>query len=625
MLVPTDPGNRSGHEKHHCGNGREDAVPEEAGELTLAESSQAEGSGHNNHYQSEGRDNHEDGQGGGTVHQFRRMGLVRAPPEQAVFDCHCPDRPQSVSVRARADLRPLRVRTRCVSVRTIGVCLLVLFVTAGGAGAAGGSLTSEQRRVGIAGVTVALPVGWQAARPADGSVVDPLTRVAVSSGPLRVRRVRCQIARYAPTPRGVSLVVVEWERSDGQRGARPPRFTWRSLPLQPAPALECHDGAAGSVHFEDRGRVIGAYVLLGKDAPPALAAQARRVLETLRVQPRPAGVELVPLAPATLRHCRKALILRPACPRLVPRVRAPYLHHLADELLGRGTSDQLSVFGLERGGEHRGRPERNRPPRMGHLVVAAGALERMSWRAFAPTRATRLRDGLMRLERSKTLAVGRVRWSGREGRLFLHASYPNGGFLGNHLTFRWRENGRDYALSLHAWEPLRETSATLARIVASLAPAERRLASFGRPATFARLPEGWRQYGAQSSRWEGGRNAWLGATSWGYRLDRGGPLRRIPRDGVLIEVNLIRRDGFPHDSRYPYLRRLPLRLDVARVTGEAGAPQVEQRRLLYRYGRQYELDVRVDFGRRNPTKEMLRSAQNALNGLRLPKWVAPYR
>lgn len=42
-------------------------MPGETGELTLAPSPQAEGTGHDDHDQSEGRKNHEDGQGGGNV------------------------------------------------------------------------------------------------------------------------------------------------------------------------------------------------------------------------------------------------------------------------------------------------------------------------------------------------------------------------------------------------------------------------------------------------------------------------------------------------------------------------------------------------------------------------------
>lgn len=51
---------------------------------------------------------------------------------------------------------------------------------------------------------------------------------------------------------------------------------------------------------------------------------------------------------STVRHCRKAVSLPASCPSLFPRVRAPYLHHLADELLGSDTSGKLAVLGLER-------------------------------------------------------------------------------------------------------------------------------------------------------------------------------------------------------------------------------------------------------------------------------------
>lgn len=270
-----------------------------------------------------------------------------------------------------------------MSVRAIGPFLLTLVVLIGGS--ASDSSASDPRRVGSAGMTVELPAGWYMTRPADGNVVDPLTRIAVSSRPLRPRSAACQIARYAPDAQGVSLVVVEWKRSDGQRGGRPPRFTWRSLPLQPAPAFECHDGPGGSVHFKDQKRIIGAYLLLGKDAPRELAEEARRVLETLVVERRhTAGAESVPLTPATLRHCRKSLLLRAACPRLVPRVGAAYLRNLSPELLGRGAKNQLAVFSLAHGWEDPDRPERNRPPWMGHLIVAGGAVGKIAWYAFAP-------------------------------------------------------------------------------------------------------------------------------------------------------------------------------------------------------------------------------------------------
>jgi len=179
----------------------------------------------------------------------------------------------------------------------------------------------------------------------------------------------------------------------------------------------------------------------------------------------PARVELVPLAPKKLAHCRKAALLRAACPRLVPRVRAEYLNHLAVE--GEGTRFSLATFNLERGGEYRDAPERNRPPRMAHLVVVGGHVERSAAGVFDNLRHVALRDGLMRRARDRSLGLGTMRWSGHAGQLLLAPSYPRGGMLGNHLVFRWRTGRRDYALSLHAWEPLTEAAATLRAVVAS--------------------------------------------------------------------------------------------------------------------------------------------------------------
>lgn len=176
-------------------------------------------------------------------------------------------------------------------------------------------------------------------------------------------------------------------------------------------------------------------------------------------------VELVPLAPEKLAHCRKTVLLRAACPRLVPRVRAEYLNHLAVE--GGGTRFSLATFNLERGAEYPGEPERNRPPRMAHVIVVGGHVERSASSVFDGVRAAVLRDGLMRRKRTRSLDLGPRHWAGRTGRLLLAPSYPRGGMHGNHVIYRWRENGREYAISLHGWEPLTEAAATLQAMVAS--------------------------------------------------------------------------------------------------------------------------------------------------------------
>ena len=72
----------------------------------------------------------------------------------------------------------------------------------------------------------------------------------------------------------------------------------------------------------------------------------------------------------------------------------------------------------------------------------------------------------------------------------------------------------------------------------------------------------------------------------------------------------------------PRLRKLPLRLENAAVASLEGAPQVPEYRFFFRYGDEYNVDLRVDFGGR-PTPAMRAAAQRALNALRLPRW--PHR
>jgi hypothetical protein len=149
-------------------------------------------------------------------------------------------------------------------------------------------------QAGSAGVTVALPPGWHSTHPVQGPVTNPLTRLAVSSGPIGPRLTGAcdaQVADYSFPATAVAIVVVEWTRpiagtARGQEPPRPRRFTARNLPLHRAPAIECFDGPGGSIQFSARGHTFAAYVLLGRRAPAPLAARARAVLDTLRVAPR---------------------------------------------------------------------------------------------------------------------------------------------------------------------------------------------------------------------------------------------------------------------------------------------------------------------------------------------------
>lgn len=229
---------------------------------------------------------------------------------------------------------------------------------------------------------------------------------------------------------------------------------WRDRRVELGDVAVC--GRAVRVHWEAQGRRIWL-------EPPDRSLLPRLVRASLWVPRLPP--KLVRLAPKTLEHCRRSALIRPACPQLVPRVGAPYLSHLARDV---ARPSQLAVFNLERGGENPADPRRNRPPRMAHLVIAAGDVWRLAPVWSLGTRRSRVEDGAMARTRSHTLAFGRRTWGGRTGRLYLGPPYgSNGGMLGNHLIFRWRDGEVDYVISLHAWEPLTEAASVLRRIVES--------------------------------------------------------------------------------------------------------------------------------------------------------------
>lgn len=168
-------------------------------------------------------------------------------------------------------------------------------------------------------------------------------------------------------------------------------------------------------------------------------------------EPPAPDVELVPTPEDALAACGSSPLLRRACPQLVPEApydRRPVVYVAEVRPGGRGAPE---TFNLQWGAEDPSRPERNRPPRLSHLVIVAG------------------RPGTT-LRGLETRALRRVSWESRRGRLLLAAPYPRGGLMGDHLIFRWRNGRREYAASLHAWEPFQETVETLEAVVASMPP-----------------------------------------------------------------------------------------------------------------------------------------------------------
>ena len=136
-----------------------------------------------------------------------------------------------------------------------------------------------------AGLAVQLPAGWHALRmpPTPSPVVDPLTRVVVSSAPIRWNDRPCQVAQFAPRSAAVTVVVLEWRR-------RYPATRWPPRSREPVPLrlgeLECYGGWGGGITFGDRGRHLGLYVMADRRARRTLVRRAQAVARSLRLLPR---------------------------------------------------------------------------------------------------------------------------------------------------------------------------------------------------------------------------------------------------------------------------------------------------------------------------------------------------
>jgi hypothetical protein len=155
----------------------------------------------------------------------------------------------------------------------------------------GAALAAGPPRAGSGGVTVALPPGWHSTRPVQGRVTNPLTRLAVASGPIRTKltgRCEAQVADYAFPANAVAIVVVEWTKPIGgmRLGVGPKRPRHFAFRIRPAPSIECWPGPGDGTEWAEYGRSFAAYVLLGRRAPHELVARALAVLDTLRVSKR---------------------------------------------------------------------------------------------------------------------------------------------------------------------------------------------------------------------------------------------------------------------------------------------------------------------------------------------------
>lgn len=198
----------------------------------------------------------------------------------------------------------------------------------------------------------------------------------------------------------------------------------------------------------------------------AVVAQASQLAPGEEQQPAAErSVPMMPLPANLSRRCRSASVLRPACPRLIPKVPDQFNVSGPTHL-----SAGFTVLDIEHGAPHDRQPRFNRPPAVLHLTIVAGPRPSNLFAAMpypGSKKTATLRNGLDTGRNRKPLLFGLRRWGRHTGALFLAPGYPLGGQISGHLTFWWRQHGQGYVISLHAWEPLTETARVLRTIVTS--------------------------------------------------------------------------------------------------------------------------------------------------------------
>lgn len=216
--------------------------------------------------------------------------------------------------------------------------------------------------------------------------------------------------------------------------------------------------AVARTRFRSAGRLFEQVV----ETTPETVEETKALLASLAVGPfarRPAGLPQVHMQPTPARArrvCRISRLLRPVCVTRVPAGDYPPAGLFLSPI-GRPGS-RYDVFELN------GRPSGAR-----RLVLLAGryGLGRQplsDWDRLG--KSVGLLPRLTRTTRPAPVLVSAVRWGGREGMLVLDDG--DGGPLANHLVFRWRARGLDYAAALRAWEPLPEAVAALRATVLSI-------------------------------------------------------------------------------------------------------------------------------------------------------------
>jgi hypothetical protein len=199
-------------------------------------------------------------------------------------------------------------------------------------------------------------------------------------------------------------------------------------------------------------------------------------------EPEPPAVPMTAMPPGAGRICARFPVLAASCPAEVPESRfglagppigfpGPYADGGYAICLEREAGACAAAgFHLE-GGVPTDDPRRDRPPTFLHLALyaARGALDAHFPFELPCTGPVVLEeaDRLLVAPRDTAACLGEGELGGRAGTLALAPPFPTGGEAGGHLLFFWQEDGVSYAATLHAWQPVAETTDALERVVAS--------------------------------------------------------------------------------------------------------------------------------------------------------------
>jgi hypothetical protein len=140
------------------------------------------------------------------------------------------------------------------------------------------------------------------------------------------------------------------------------------------------------------------------------------------------------------------------------------------------------------------------------------------------------------------------------------------------------------------------------------------------PAHVAALPRGWHSWNDAPDLLTA-RGAQAGTLVANFRVRRDDPLgwaHQLGRGRIVISVVLRRSCRGPAPRSEPRLH-LPLGLAHAEHARQEGSPLAEDR-FEGGIGRDYDLDVRVDYGEAQPSRAARREVQSVLDELRFPRW-----